>query len=126
MPSLQSQLFNRFAASRVKRLFSDFELSHARREVARQDGWISQRPKDVDIEKISLTHCEANWIRPRTLTDRYIVYLPGGAWVLRMPNHHRQLAAKLAKSANANVLIVFYRLAPENPFPIGLEDCVEG
>ena len=125
MPSLQSQLFNLFAANRVKRLFSDFELSHARRELARQDGWISKRPKDVEIEEISLTHCEANWIRPRTLTDRYIVYLPGGAWALRTPNFHRHLAAKLAKSANANVLLVFYRLAPENPFPCGLEDCVE-
>jgi len=125
MPSLQSQLFNRFAGKRVKRLFSDFELSHARRELARQDGWIPKRPKDVDVEKISLTHCEANWIRPRTQTDRYIIYFPGGAWVLRTPNLHRQLAAKLANSANANVLLVFYRLAPEHPFPSGLEDCVE-
>ena len=126
MPSLQSQLFKRFAGQRVKRLFSDFELSHARRQLARQDGWISKRPRDVDIQEISLTHCEANWIRPRTRTDRHVVYFPGGAWVLRTPNLHRQLAAKLAKSANANVLLVFYRLAPENPFPSGLEDCVEG
>ena len=126
MPSLQSQLFNRFAANWVKRLFIDFDVSHARRALARQDGWISNRPKDVDIEKISLTHCEANWIRPRTRTDRYVVYLPGGAWALRTPNLHRQLAAKLAKIANANVLLVFYRLAPEDPFPSGLEDCVEG
>ena len=126
MPSLQSQLFNRFVASRVKRLFSDFELSHARRALARQDGLMGKRPKDVDIQKLSLTHCEANWIRPRTQTNRHVVYLPGGAWVLRTPNFHRQLTAKLAREANANVLLVFYRLAPEHPFPRGLEDCVEG
>lgn len=125
MPSLQSQLFTRFAGIRLRRLFGNFELSHARRELGRQDGWISKRPKDVDVEKISLAHCEANWIRPRTQTDRFVIYFPGGAWVLRTPNLHRQLAAKLAKSANANVLLVFYRLAPEHPFPCGLEDCVE-
>jgi acetyl esterase/lipase/hemerythrin-like domain-containing protein len=126
MPSLQSQLFNRFAANRVKRLFADFELKSARRELALQDWLVSARPRDVDIQRISLTHCKADWIRPRTPTDRYVVYFPGGAWVLRTPNLHRLIAAKLAKSANANVLLVFYRLAPENPFPSGLEDCVEG
>jgi len=126
MPSLQSQLFNRFVGQRVKRLFSDFELGRARRELALQDWWIPKPSKNVEIEEISLTHCEANWIRPRTRTDRYVVYLPGGAWVLRTPNLHRQLAAKLADSANANVLMVFYRLAPEYPFPNGLEDCIEG
>jgi len=126
MPSLQSQLFNRFVGQRVKRLFRDFELGSARKELVLQDWWIPKPSADVDVEEISLSHCEANWIRPRTRTDRYVVYLPGGAWVLRTPNLHRQLAAKLADSANANVLIVFYRLAPEDPFPSGLEDCIEG
>ena len=125
MPSLQSQLFSRLAGKRVKSLFSDFKLSRARTELALQDWWIPKPSSNVDIEKISLTHCEANWIRPQTQTDRYVIYLPGGAWVLRTPNFHRQLAAKLANSANANVLIVFYRLAPEHPFPSGLGDCVE-
>ena len=126
MPSLQSQLFNRFLANRVKRLFSEFDVSQARRQLARQDGLMSRRPSDVDIERISLSHCGAYWIRPRTQTDRYVVYLPGGAWTLRTPNFHRRLAAKLANNANANVLLVFYRLAPEHPYPSGLEDCVEG
>jgi len=110
----------------VKRLFRDFELASARRELALQDWWIPKPSKNVDIEEISLTHCEAVWFRPQTRTDRYVVYLPGGAWVLRTPNLHRQLAAKLADSANANVLLIFYRLAPEDPFPCGLEDCIEG
>jgi hypothetical protein len=54
MPSLQSQLFNRFAANRVKRLFADFELKSARRELALQDWLVSARPRDVDIQRISL------------------------------------------------------------------------
>ena len=61
-----------------------------------------------------------------TRTERHILYYPGGAWVLRTPNLHLNIAAKLAKAANANVLIVFYRLAPEHLFPSGLEDCMEG
>jgi acetyl esterase/lipase len=111
---------------RVKRLFGDFEINRARRDLGRQDRWLAKPSKDVDIQKISLTHCDAYWFRPRTRTDRYVVYLPGGAWVLRTPNLHHQIAAKLANSANANILLVFYRLAPEHPFPSGLEDCVEG
>lgn len=125
MPSFQSQLFTRIAGQRVKRLFDDFDLDRARRAFARQDRWFSRRPANVEIEAVSLSHCEADWIRPAIRTDRFVIYIPGGAWVMRTPNIHRHIAARLATSANANVLLVFYRLAPENPFPAGLEDCIE-
>lgn len=73
-----------------------------------------------------LHHCEADWVFPRdTRTDRVILYIPGGAFVVRTPGMHRSLAGRIAKDAHARALVVFYRLAPEHPFPAGLEDCIE-
>lgn len=53
---------------------------------------------------------------------RYIVYLHGGGYVLGSIDTHRELAAQIAHRANARVLIVEYRLAPEAPYPAGLND----
>jgi acetyl esterase/lipase len=53
------------------------------------------------------------------------LYFPGGAWVMRTPHAHRRIVAKIADAANADVFLVFYRLAPEHPFPAGLDDCIE-
>jgi monoterpene epsilon-lactone hydrolase len=124
MPSIHSQLFSKIADQAMKSIFSDFNVDKARDRLARIDK-LNPAPSDVNIESRKLSHCTAEWIRTGSATDRVIVYLPGGAWVLRSPGTHRRLAAGLAKAANANVLLVFYRLAPEHPFPAGLEDCVE-
>ncbi|NJN44351.1 MAG: alpha/beta hydrolase [Anaerolineae bacterium] len=48
----------------------------------------------------------------------------GGGWVLGLYNNHRWKAAHLAKATGCRVLMVDYRLAPENPFPAALEDCL--
>lgn len=53
---------------------------------------------------------------------RYVVYLHGGGYVLGSIDTHRELAAQIAHRANARVLIVEYRLAPEGPYPAGLND----
>ena len=79
---------------------------------------------DVRIDPVELAHCSAEWIRTGRRTDRVVLYFPGGGWALRSPRTHRRLAASVAKAANADVLLVFYRLAPEHPFPAALEDCV--
>ena len=52
-----------------------------------------------------------------------IVYLHGGGWVAGSPKSHRKLAMQFADGGFLTVN-VDYRLAPENPFPAGLEDCV--
>lgn len=53
---------------------------------------------------------------------RYVLYLHGGGYVLGSIDTHRELAAQIAHRANARVLIVEYRLAPEGPYPAGLND----
>ncbi|MGE0623859.1 MAG: alpha/beta hydrolase [Pseudomonadales bacterium] len=52
-----------------------------------------------------------------------LVYLHGGAWVAGNPASHRKLTARFA-AAGYLVISIDYRLAPEHPFPAGLEDCV--
>lgn len=52
-----------------------------------------------------------------------LVYLHGGAWVAGSPASHRKLTARFAQ-AGFLVVSVDYRLAPEYPFPAGLDDCI--
>lgn len=124
MPSIRSQIFSRLAEQALASMFSDFNLEKSRNQLARVDG-LNPAPAGVDIEPIRLSHCNAEWIRTGRRTDRVVIYFPGGAWVLRSPATHRRIAAAVAKAANVDVLLVFYRLAPEHPFPAALEDCVE-
>lgn len=49
-------------------------------------------------------------------------YFHGGGWVLGGNMSHRAVAATLASECKAVVVAVEYGLAPENPFPAGVED----
>ena len=52
-----------------------------------------------------------------------VVYLHGGGWVAGSPKTHRKLGMQFAE-AGFLTINVDYRLAPEHPFPAGLEDCI--
>ncbi|HEY6394548.1 MAG TPA: alpha/beta hydrolase fold domain-containing protein, partial [Candidatus Binataceae bacterium] len=52
-----------------------------------------------------------------------VVYLHGGGWVAGSPRTHRKLAMQFAEQSYLTIN-VDYRLAPEHPFPAGLDDCV--
>ena len=53
-----------------------------------------------------------------------ILYIHGGGWVAGAPVNHRGLTWRLAAQTGATVYAIDYRLAPEHPFPAGLDDCV--
>lgn len=53
---------------------------------------------------------------------RYVLYLHGGGYVLGSMDTHRELAAQIAHRANARVLVIDYRLAPETQYPGALDD----
>ena len=54
-----------------------------------------------------------------------VVYLHGGGWVAGTLPGNRKLAMQFA-AAGYLTISVDYRLAPEHPFPAGLEDCIFG
>ncbi|HWH87642.1 MAG TPA: alpha/beta hydrolase [Pseudomonas sp.] len=52
-----------------------------------------------------------------------ILYIHGGGFVLGQPEMADDYLADLAEELEAIIVAVDYRLAPEHPFPIPLEDC---
>lgn len=83
--------------------------------------------------------CESLWIkahdgedlrlclyRPAAAPDgnfAVILYIHGGGFVLGCPEMADDYLADLAAELQAIIVAVDYRLAPEHPFPIPLEDC---
>lgn len=53
-----------------------------------------------------------------------VLFLHGGGWVFGNLSTHNSLCADIADRLGLRVLAVDYRLAPEHPFPAGLEDCL--
>ncbi len=56
--------------------------------------------------------------------DTATLYLHGGGYVIGSPKTHREFARRLSVASLAQVLVIDYRLAPENPFPAPVEDAV--
>ena len=80
-------------------------------------------PRDVRCEKVIRGELTYEWlIPPDVATERVIFFLHGG-FVFPLTNPTRYLASYLAKLAQMRVLLVDFRLAPENPFPAAVEDC---
>lgn len=56
--------------------------------------------------------------------DLVILYIHGGGFRTGLAAMARPLAAHLALGTQARVVLPEYRLAPEDPYPAGLDDCV--
>lgn len=54
-----------------------------------------------------------------------IVYLHGGGWVFLSADVYDPLSHKLANCTRAVLVAVDYRLAPDHPFPVPVEDCLK-
>lgn len=54
-----------------------------------------------------------------------LIYFHGGGWTIGSINSCARFCQEVAASGKARVLAVDYRLAPESPYPAGLEDCRE-
>ncbi len=52
-----------------------------------------------------------------------LVFFHGGGWVVGDVTSHDEICRQLCAGAACVVISVDYRLAPETPFPGGLEDC---
>jgi acetyl esterase len=60
----------------------------------------------------------------RPESSRAIVYYHGGGWAVGSLASHDSVARALSLSADATVISVDYRMAPEHRFPAAVNDCI--
>ena len=97
-------------------------------ENARQQRASMQAPSTVPIHK--MVDLDAGGVPARLYKPNddpnlpLLVYYHGGGWVLGSVESHDSICRALCMQTPCAVLSVDYRLAPENPFPAPLVDCV--
>lgn len=102
-------------------------VSDMRERIRSMERFFPDIPGDVRVDiDPGLSHCDSEWLNPVAgPTERVILHLPGGAFMTRFVRAERLLLTRLCRATNARGRLVFYRLAPENPYPDGLDDCLE-
>jgi acetyl esterase len=79
-----------------------------------------------EIRDIDAAGVPVRLYRPTADTNLgLLVYFHGGGWVLGSVNSHDGTCRSIANQSGCAVLSVEYRLAPEDPFPAGLEDSLK-
>jgi acetyl esterase/lipase len=71
----------------------------------------------------SLAGVPVTWVTPRAGPEpRLVLYVHGGGFTVGSSHTLRDLLSRIALASSARVLSVDYRLAPEHPWPAGLDD----
>lgn len=80
-------------------------------------------PPGIRVEKIQVNGIESEWFIPLNKSkDKTLIYLHGGGYCLGIVNSNRNFVLNLASLFDVPILLLNYRLAPENPFPAAIED----
>ena len=109
----------------VKRRARHETLEQSRRRFLAMEALIPHPPRGTETITINAGGVSADRvITPASRPNRHVLYLHGGAYRLGAPSTYRHFTWRIASAAQAQVLVIDYRLAPENPFPAALEDAV--
>ncbi|MCB1380760.1 MAG: alpha/beta hydrolase [Alphaproteobacteria bacterium] len=83
----------------------------------------AKRPDRLLVEDLDVDGVHVRVFRPPGEAPKPgVIYFHGGGWVLGSCETHDDICAEMADAADCVVVLVDYRLAPENPHPAQLED----
>jgi len=109
----------------VKRRPRHETLEQSRRRFLAMETLIPRPPRGTETITINVGGVSADRvITPASRPNRHVLYLHGGGYRLGAPSTYRHFTWRIASATQARVVVIDYRLAPENPFPAALEDAV--
>lgn len=130
MASWQARLYSFFLRAYLKRRPVGDEAAFvklARRKFDPPQFLRPPVPPYAEISPVNDNGVVGEYVAVRdTTVQRTIYYLHGGGYVFGSPALYRPFTATLAKAAQAKVLALDYRLAPEHRFPAAVDDAVAG
>ncbi|NIJ11164.1 acetyl esterase/lipase [Saccharomonospora amisosensis] len=97
-----------------------------------RDGWASLMDKVMsglepvpDVRRLAVDAggVDGAWFEPADpVPGRTVVFLHGGGYAFGSTDTHRDFIARIAVACRARVLALDYGLAPERPYPAGVDD----
>lgn len=100
------------------------DYAQARESLDRQNS-ILPVPRRMEKRRDELNGVPVFWFRDRNVQSKKVVlYIHGGGFNSGSAEYAHVLPIKVGNRAEYAVVSAEYRLAPENPFPAGLEDCI--
>ena len=124
MVSWQTRLLNRPLPLPIKRVRPGRGTGAEPRRFSEGRG-TPRLPPGIEVEPVHAVAFRGEWIRtPESSDERTLLYLPGGGFMLPASQQVPTMVARINREASMRALLVHYRLAPEHPFPAGLEDCL--
>jgi epsilon-lactone hydrolase len=124
MISLQGFILHTFLRLRKAGTDWDAPVDKWRTRMEWSDRFI-KLPREVAIKPELVEGKPIEWIIPPNASSQSVIfYIHGGGFTWGWYNLERRLVAHICQTAACRALAVDYRLAPEHPFPAGLEDCL--
>lgn len=125
MPSFRSRLIQTIIRDLKDALLSNVPIEKRRSQAEETARRGIRVPRGVTTHSIAASGVPAEWLSPEASDpQRVLLYLHGGGYVIGSIATHRGLASRIAIAAEARLLLIDYRLAPEHPFPAALEDAL--
>jgi len=95
------------------------------REVRKKMADLFRVPSGVSVRPGEVGGVPCEWIsKKESNPNKVILHLHGGGWIFGGEGSNRPAGVFLAEQSRYTVLMADYRLAPEHPYPAGLEDCL--
>ncbi|MGY5764212.1 alpha/beta hydrolase [Brachybacterium sp. DNPG3] len=124
MNPLMRAVLRLFAAPRVNMLEDYARVRRTQRQLAaiQRPRYRSASWRTVEAEETSNIPVRV-FSPPERRREDLLLFFHGGGWVTGDIESYTPACAAMAEVTGAEVVSVDYRLAPEHPFPAGLEDC---
>ena len=121
--SIQNTLVKAFMRLRnYKRAGDDLSLEE------RQADNLPEPPENVSrkiaCEKVEIDGAKAVWLGKENKQNGAIIYLHGGSYTAGAFKEQWEYLADMCRRTKMAALLIDYKIAPQNPFPAGLNDVI--